>query len=105
MAMDPHDPHTNEWYALVMAGVATVAAAVWKGVFAFRRDLRMDQSAVAHGSIVDELRREVGRLSTMVTELSARLDDEIGKRRMVETENHDLRLRISHLERILESQA
>jgi outer membrane murein-binding lipoprotein Lpp len=97
-----NDPRTNEWYALVMAGIATVAAALWKGVFAFRRDVRSDAVGTAHGSIVDELRKEVNRLSEMVAELSSKLDAESERRRAVENENHELKLRISHLERVIE---
>lgn len=99
--MEP-DPRTHEWYALVMAGIATVAAAVWKGVFAFRRDVRNDAVGGAHSSIVEELRKEVARLSEMVTELSVKLDLESERRRAVENENHELKMRILHLERVLE---
>jgi hypothetical protein len=102
MAMGTNDPHSNEWYALLMAGIATVAAALWKGFFALRRDLRDDHTSEARHSVIDELRSEVERLSKMVTELSVKLDDEIGKRRAVEQENHDLRLRIIVLENRLE---
>ena len=69
MALDPHDPHSNEWYALLVAGTATVAAAIWKVVFAVRRDIRDDRSGEARHSVVAELQAEVRRLAAMVTEL------------------------------------
>ena len=103
--MDQNDPQIHEWYALMVAGAATVGAAVWKAIFAFRRDVREDKAAGAHGSIVDELRKEVARLSDMVAELSSKLDLESVRRRAVENENHELKLRISHLERIIEGRA
>jgi outer membrane murein-binding lipoprotein Lpp len=101
-AMDSNDPRTHEWYALMMAGAATVAAAIWKGIFAFRRDIRNDMLGGAHTSIVDELRSEVQRLSATVSELSVKLDVESERRRAVENENHELKLRIQHLEHVLE---
>jgi uncharacterized membrane protein len=102
--MDPHDPHTGEWYAAVLAIAATVAAGIWKLIFNFRKDVRDDKSGEAHSSVIVELRREVERLAKMVDELSAKLEDEVARRRAVENENHDLRLRIAVLERMMEGQ-
>jgi len=98
----PDPPDAHEWAAIILAAIATAIGGIWKGWFSFRRDVHTDREHGAHGSLVDELRREVERLATVVNDLSRKLDEETAQRRRVETENHALRMRVAHLERLLE---
>lgn len=101
MAMD-NDPHSSEWYAILLAGGATAIATIWKGIFNFRKDLQTDKGGSARSTVIEELQGEVERLSAASEALSKRLDEEVALRRAVQTENHGLRLRITALERQLE---
>ena len=99
------------WADDAAAQAATIAvgfAAAYKLWFWGRKDLREDRSgsrqSSGYGALVDELQQEVDRLAKMVRDLSTRLDNEISQRREVETENHDLRLRLAHLEAIAKAQ-
>lgn len=98
----PDDSHGPEWIAILLAAIATGVGALWKGWFSFRRDVHTDREHGAHGSLVDELRREVERLSAVVAEMGRKLDEESAQRRVAENENHQLRMRVAHLERLLE---
>ena len=98
----PEDPHGGEWIAIILAAIATTVGAIWKGWFSFRKDLHVDREHGAHGSLIEELRREVERLSGVVAEMGRKLDEETAQRRRVENENHVLQMRISHLEKLLD---
>lgn len=99
MAIMPEEP------AGTIAAVCVGIAAAWKLWLWAKKDYRTDKGGAqqqdSYSDLIEELREELARLSETVKGLGMSLDTEIRLRRAVEDENHELRMRLRHLESVV----
>jgi hypothetical protein len=100
---------SSEEVAGYMAAFGVGIATAWKFFMRGRSEHRSDRAGVAeqqgYAVIVREMQQRVERLTAVcdrqddeLRDVNIKLDDEIVKRRAVESENFSLRMRVLHLE-------
>lgn len=95
--------NTNiELLASILAGVMLIAATTWKVWLRVRSDKRGDHAAAdsyeSYGQVLEQMRKEIDRLSKTVNHLGTELESERKARYEAQRENSRLSLRIHILE-------